>query len=172
MMMEDPPHPDPLPQGERGTERRNVEHRGWSVRMIAWSAALAAFLSLAAWGAANWRAFHLAYCRHLLRSDDVAQQGRGLLGIYDLKHLSPGLSVAEAKALLAPLKPVIELVGDERYDRQDNSLGFYPPLGAGETGRVCRYDCRPKGPTGPAHFLELQFHDEKLVSVLMSGGAF
>ena len=165
-------HPSPPPSPSRAEGTKAEELSGWSRRMIAWSAALAAFLFLAAWGAANWRALHLAYCRHLLRSDDVAKQGQGLLRIYDVKHLRPGLSVAEAKALLAPLKPEREILADERYDREDNSRRFHPPLQAGETGRLCYYDCHPEGPGGPRYYLELQFHDDKLVSILLSGGAF
>ena len=55
-----------------------TEHRGWALKMIFWSAALAAFLLGGAWCAANWKVFHLAYCKHLIYSNDEWTQTSGL----------------------------------------------------------------------------------------------
>jgi len=78
-----------------------AEHRGWSRKMILWSAALAAFLLLAAWGAANWRVFHLVYCRHLMASKDDEAQSKAIDLILQY-HLRKGMTVEQVRAVLRP----------------------------------------------------------------------
>ena len=80
-----------------------AEHRGWSRKMILWSVALAAFLLTAAWGAANWKAFHLAYCKHLISSSDPEKQYRGM-ELIEKRHLRKGMTVDEVRKVMAPLQ--------------------------------------------------------------------
>jgi hypothetical protein len=80
-----------------------VEHRGWSRRMVFWSVALAAFLLASAWGAANWKVFHLAYCKHLMKSTDPADQLKGTELVLQM-HLSRGMTVEEVRKTLRPTK--------------------------------------------------------------------
>ena len=80
-----------------------AEHRGWSRKMVLWSAALAAFLLLAAWGAANWKVFHLAYCKHLISSSDPEKQYRGM-ELIEKHHLRKGMTLEEVRKIMAPLQ--------------------------------------------------------------------
>jgi len=65
--------------------------------MILWSAALAAFLLLAAWGAANWKVFHLAYYKHCARRDRY-----DIIAFDELVrvHLRKGMTKNETRNLL------------------------------------------------------------------------
>ena len=74
--------------------------------MIVWSVALAAVLLLAAWGAANWRVFHLAYCRHLLRSGNQEEIAKALRLMPKHGHIHVGMSYQEVCDLLRPLEPM------------------------------------------------------------------
>ena len=90
-----------------------AEQRGWSVKMIAWSAALAAVLLLTAWGAANWKVFHLAYCKHLLRSMDLEDQGQALK-LIEHTHLAAGMSKVQVEQIVSP-HPVVSLPSPRAY---------------------------------------------------------
>lgn len=69
--------------------------------MVFWSVALAALLIAVAWGGANWRMFHLAYCRHLLGSRDPATRQRGIDMVLQT-HVRPGMTWEEILRLFGP----------------------------------------------------------------------
>ena len=71
--------------------------------MILWSAALAAFLLLSVWGAANWKAFHLVYCKSLINSPVAEKQLSGLQKLV-ATHFCIGMSRERIATLLYPLK--------------------------------------------------------------------
>jgi hypothetical protein len=126
--MEHTPHPGPLPQGERGAKRQDSEHRGWSWKMIIWSVALAAFLLLAAWGAANWRPLHLACCRRMLASDSNWWQETGTRGIVR-RHLRPGMTVEEARDMFRPVQLVGPVVAPSPAGETNTYLIVVGPVG-------------------------------------------
>jgi len=98
-----------------------AEHRGWSLKMILWSAALAAVLLLAAWGAANWKVFHLAYCKHLIGSNDLEKRHRGIYMVLRT-HVRPGMTCEQVNNLLSPIN--IETLHPTKYDL-DTGGGYY-----------------------------------------------
>jgi hypothetical protein len=63
---------------------------------------LPAVLLLLALGAANWKAFHMAYCKSLLRSASAQKQLRGIR-LTGQTHLNRGMSVEETEKLFAPV---------------------------------------------------------------------
>ena len=75
---------------------------GWLPGMLAWGVALGLFLMLCL-GIANWKGFHLAYCRHLLRSGQPQEQLKGVYAIRRV-HLRPGMDRQAVEALFAPLQ--------------------------------------------------------------------
>ena len=112
-----------------------AEHRGWSRKMILWSAAFAAFLLLAAWGVANWRKIHLAYCQYLLGSSDSTQRDRGTYLVLRT-HVQPGMTREEVSKLLAPVKVVPS------------------------TGRTCMFALTDKGSVTGMTIVVLEFDGE------------
>jgi hypothetical protein len=160
-----------------------AEHRGWSVKMIAWSAALAAFLLLAAWGAANWRVFHLAYCKHLLRSGDPAKVAKALRLIPKFDHVRVGMTYQEVCKIMWPLEPVemrTKTTGRFTADgqvfpgtilgpvRNPNRLSFInprfdPPLEPGQVGYVDEY--APPRESGAWTVLRIAFRDDKVFTM-------
>lgn len=71
-------------------------------RVILWSAALAGLLLCLAWCGANWKVFHLAWCRHLMSSRDGETRNRGVAGVCGA-HLRKGMTVGEVRRLFRPL---------------------------------------------------------------------
>ena len=59
------------------TEGQAVE-KPRSRRMVVWLVVAPAVIVLLAVLGANWKAFHLAYCRHLLRSEGQDERERGI----------------------------------------------------------------------------------------------
>jgi hypothetical protein len=98
--------------------------------MLLWSAALAAFLLLLAWGGTNWKAFHLAYCRHLLASRDVGTRLKGLGAIADT-HLRAGLTREEVRRLFGA-----EFVRDQDGGCEVSAGGDGLRLTFDESGRL------------------------------------
>ena len=76
-----------------------------SRRMVVWLVVLPVVFLLLALAAANWRVFHLAYCKTLLRSSDPAKCGRGITGVADW-HVRTGMSLEEVQRLFHPVKVV------------------------------------------------------------------
>jgi len=71
--------------------------------MIVWLVAVPAVLLLLAFAGAKWKVFHLAYCKHLLRSSDPKARNRGFEKIMRT-HLKGGMDIEEVQRLVAPLK--------------------------------------------------------------------
>jgi hypothetical protein len=137
-----------------------------SERMIFWLVVLPVVLLLLAFAGANWRWFHFAYCRHLLRTEDVASQGRALWLIERYGHLKPGTAREEVKRLLAPVTPV------RVFKRAREQSGASAEIDKNEVVEVYRYDVRPRGSKGSHYYLDLEFCEGKLEAVRLSGGAF
>jgi len=74
-----------------------------SRRMLVWMIAVPAVLLLLALAGANWRVFHLAYCKRLMRSDDPRERARGLEMVLE-HHIEKGITVEEVRRRIAPLK--------------------------------------------------------------------
>ena len=52
----------------------------------------------------NWKEFHLAYCKHLMKSADAADRLQGVIYLART-HFKPGMSQQEIRRLLRPLSP-------------------------------------------------------------------
>ncbi len=85
--------------------------------MIVWLVAVPAVLLLLAFAGANWKVFHLAYARHLLRSEDPGEQGRGLTMI-ERSHLKQGMTEEEVARLVHPVK-----MKEERHSPDERKAG-------------------------------------------------
>jgi hypothetical protein len=72
-------------------------------RMIVWMIAAPAVILLLAFAGANWRVFHLAYAKRLMRSGNPMQQSRGIDMVL-MTHLRVGMSLEEVRAILAPAR--------------------------------------------------------------------
>jgi len=96
-----------------------AQHPGWSRKMILWSTALAAVLLLGAWGTANWKAFHLAYCKHLMKSSDPSDQSKGVELVLKV-HLSRAMSTADVRKALYPAE----------FEMKTDTLGWTDHPGA------------------------------------------
>jgi hypothetical protein len=116
--------------------------------MVFWLIVIPVVLLLLAFAGANWKVFHLAYCRSLLRSGELKKQDRALELIDDTGHLVPGTSVAEVRALLRPI------------DGQDvtSQFDFVPSLEP-------KHKVRILGFRGRDHLLCALFRKGKLVGV-------
>ncbi len=82
-----PPAPEPKPKRSR--------------RMVVWMVAVPIVILLLALAAANWKIFHLAYCKHLIRSSDPKKQTRGIEMVF-ATHLRKGMKLEEVRAIVAP----------------------------------------------------------------------
>jgi hypothetical protein len=69
--------------------------------MIWWLVVMPVALLLLAWGGANWKVFHLMYCKHLL-AGSPQEQRRGI-ALVEKHHLSVGMSIDEVRELYAPV---------------------------------------------------------------------
>ena len=74
-----------------------------SKRMVVWMVAVPIVILLLALAGANWKRFHLAYAKHLIASDDLTKQKRGVTMVLRT-HLRDGMSLEEVRRLLAPAK--------------------------------------------------------------------
>lgn len=81
------PEPEPKETGSR--------------RMIVWLVIAPTVLLLLAFAGAHWEVFHLAYCRHLMRSSDAAQRKKGLVKLIDA-HLNEQMPLEEMRRLIRP----------------------------------------------------------------------
>jgi len=70
--------------------------------MIVWLVAAPVVILLLALAGANWKTFHLAYCKHLMSSDDPMTQGRGLARVI-MTHMRQGMSKSQVERLVRPL---------------------------------------------------------------------
>jgi len=89
--------------------------RGPSRRMVLWLVVAPAALLALAFAGANWRVFHLAWCKHLMKSDYPAKQLEGLRMVLDM-HLRKGMTAEEVRGRVAPLEMKRE--ADEDYVEQ------------------------------------------------------
>ena len=71
--------------------------------MVLWLVAVPIVILLLALAGANWKTFHLAYAKHLMRSTDPAKQKKGAWMVYE-NHLREGMPLEEVRAILAPAK--------------------------------------------------------------------
>jgi hypothetical protein len=77
------------------------KRRPW--RMLFWMVIAPAAVLLLVLAGANWRFFHLAYCRHLLRSSDHRDRSKGMDMIFK-RHLREGMSQEEVRSVLEPAR--------------------------------------------------------------------
>jgi hypothetical protein len=70
--------------------------------MVVWLVVTPTVLLLLALAGANWKTFHLAYCKHLMRSSNPDDRWRGLKMVVEI-HLSKGMSPEQLRPLVAPL---------------------------------------------------------------------
>ncbi len=84
-----------------------------SRRMVVWLVAMPTAILLLALAGANWKRFHLAYAKHLMRSDDRMTQWQGVDMVLQT-HLREGMSLEEVRRLLAPA-------------RVSKTISFIPP---------------------------------------------
>ena len=71
--------------------------------MVVWLVVVPAVLLALALAGANWKVFHLAYCKHLLRSSDPKARNRGFEKIMQT-HLQEGMNIEDVRNLVAPLE--------------------------------------------------------------------
>ncbi len=83
-----------------------------SRRMVLWLVAMPIAILLLALAGANWKFFHLAYAKHLMRSDDPKKQGRGVQMVAET-HLRKGMTRDEIQRLLSPARVEDGLVSGE-----------------------------------------------------------
>ena len=104
------PAPEPKPKRSR--------------RMVVWMVAVPIVILLLALAGANWKRFHLAYAKHLVRSEDYESRVEGVEMIVNT-HLRKGMKLEEVCRLLHPVKlRSEERPGDNSYGVQvDNELG-------------------------------------------------
>lgn len=101
--------------------------RGPSRQRLLWGVALGAPLLAAAWGAANWKTYHLAHCRRRIYSGDELTQARGLHSLGKV-HIRPGADRAEVERVLASVGLVMRLAPHESPGPIDRYvIGFADP---------------------------------------------
>ena len=96
-------------------------------RMIVWLVAVPIVILLLALAGANWKTFHLAYCRHLLRSSDHNDRRRSVDMVVDT-HLRQGMSLEKVRAVLEPAQLV-------NLNPRDTSVPRSFQVFAGPTGQ-------------------------------------
>jgi len=74
-----------------------------SKRMIFLLVVAPVALLLLSLAGANWKVFHLAYCRHLMKNEDPVRQFEGLDALVGT-HLRRGMTREEIARLLTPFK--------------------------------------------------------------------
>ncbi len=80
--------------------------------MIVWMLVAPATLLLLAFGAGNWRVFHLGYCKRLMRDTDHRRRREGLRLLVGT-HLQEGMTSEQILALGLPLEVQPFLDGDK-----------------------------------------------------------
>ncbi len=83
------PAPEPKPKRSR--------------RMVVWMIAVPIVILLLAFAGANWRTFHLAYCKNLMGSSDYRKRLGGLTKLVNV-HFRSGMSREEVARMLLPLQ--------------------------------------------------------------------
>jgi len=71
--------------------------------MVAWLVIVPVVLLLLAFAGANWKAFHLAYCRQRIRSKEISDRFGGAMGLVE-HHLRSGMSEETVLARFDPLQ--------------------------------------------------------------------
>ncbi len=107
-----------------GDEQQAGRPNFWRATVL-WSLVLAAVAFGAAWSAANWKLFHLAYCRRLMASGNEDRQLDGIAKAA-ATHLRPGLTKEEVKRIFSPVRfdgPMEGSSADMKLSR--NGEGFY-----------------------------------------------
>jgi hypothetical protein len=115
---------EPSPQGGAA-----VETPKRSKRMIFWLVAVPVVMLLLAFAGANWKVFHLAYCKHLMRNADPGTRLDGLQRLGET-HLVKGMSREEVSRMVRPLK--LEVVGNRMKSLIAYFVGTWAP---GESGQ-------------------------------------
>jgi hypothetical protein len=69
--------------------------------MVVWLVIAPIVLLLLTLAGANWKVFHLAYCRNMLSSDDAARRERAVCMIVRT-HVEKGMHLDAVRALLRP----------------------------------------------------------------------
>jgi len=72
----------------------------------------------------NWKVFHLAYCKHLLKSNESEKRDRGIAMVVST-HVRPGMTIHQVSWLLHP----VELGQDEGAKPGVYSFEFEGPPG-------------------------------------------
>ena len=101
------------PQAEARADA--VGGKGPSRRMVVWLVAAPVVLLALAFAGANWRTFHLAYCKNLMGSSDYRKRQRGLNKLVNV-HFRRGISKEEVARLLLPLQLLESKHGQARGD--------------------------------------------------------
>jgi len=104
-------------------------HSAISRRMLVWMIAVPAALLLLALAGANWKVFHLAYCRHLMRSSSAETRFDGLRRLGET-YLVKGMSREEVSRMVRPLK--LEVVGNRMKMRIAYIVGTWSPGKSGQ----------------------------------------
>jgi hypothetical protein len=114
--------------------------------MIWWLVVLPAALLLLALGVANWRVFHLAYCKHLMRSSDPEKKMRGTELVMSV-HFKKRMTVDQARRVLSPVELRMLDGGAGRVDpfgKHGRFDGFQVDFD--KDGRLVYWDHMPWGP--------------------------
>lgn len=74
-----------------------------SRRMVVWMVAVPVVILLLAFAGANWKFFHLAYAKHLMRKDDVLSQYEGIQMLLDTQ-MQTGMTLEEIRGLFHPME--------------------------------------------------------------------
>ena len=77
--------------------------RAGSRRMVAWLIVAPAVLLALAFAGANWRTFHLAWCKRLLGSPDAVRQRKAAVMIVNT-HVRKGMTAEELSKLFSPVE--------------------------------------------------------------------
>ncbi len=72
-----------------------------SKRMVVWLVAVPIVILLLALAGANWKTFHLAYAKHLMRSAESADRKKGAVMMCET-HVRAGMPRQEVSELLKP----------------------------------------------------------------------
>ena len=74
-----------------------------SKRMVVWLVIVPIALLLLTFAGANWKVYHLAYAKHLMRNQDYEQQARGVQMVL-YTHLHEGMPLSEVRKFLDPIR--------------------------------------------------------------------
>ncbi len=105
-----------------------------SRRMVVWMVAMPIAILLLSLAGANWKTFHLAYCKHLISSDDLTKQRRGVAMVLRT-HLREGMPLEEVRSMLAPARLTEKIRG--RGPRADGRRAFDVRTGRRSLNYIC-----------------------------------